>query len=52
MLLGKVISDRDLQFTVGLIKELNEILGIEIKLSATFYSQIDEQTKRTNQKLE
>ena len=50
MLSGKVISDRYLQFTVWLIKELNEILGIEIKLSTTFYSQIDKQTKRTNQK--
>jgi len=36
----------------GLIKELNRILGIESKILTIFYSQIDRQTERVNQKLE
>jgi len=32
-----IISDRGLQFTAGLIKELNRLLGIETKLSTAFY---------------
>ena len=36
-----VISDRGPQFAVGLIKELNEILGIEMKLSTVFHLQIN-----------
>jgi len=39
-------------FAVGLIKELNEMLGIETKLSTAFYPQTDEQMERTNQELE
>jgi len=39
-----VISDREPQFVVGLIKELNKILRIEIKLSTAFHLQIE----RTN----
>ena len=38
-----VISDRGLQFVVGLIKELNEMLVIETKLSMAFHPQIDKQ---------
>jgi len=34
------------------MKELNEMLGIEIKLSTAFHLQINEQMERTNQKLE
>jgi len=37
---------------IGLIKELNEMLGIEIKLLIAFYPQIDRQMERTNQELE
>jgi len=32
-----VISDRRLQFVVGLMKELNEMLEIEIKLLMAFH---------------
>jgi len=35
--------DRGPQFTAELMKELNRMLGIEIKLSISFYPQIDKQ---------
>jgi len=44
-LLESVISDREPQCAVELTKELNWILGIEIRLSTAFYPQIDEQTE-------
>ena len=44
-----VISDRGLQFAVGLTKKLNKILGIETKLSIAYYPQIDSQIERKNQ---
>jgi len=47
-----MISDREPLFTVGLIKKLNKILGIEIKLSMAFHQKTDKQIKRTNQELE
>jgi len=47
-----VISDRGPQFTVELIKELNRMLGIEIKLSTAFHLQMDGQTEWKNQELE
>ena len=47
-----IISDRGLQFTVGLMKELNEMLGIKSKLLTAFYPQTDKQTERVNQELE
>jgi len=47
-----VISDRGLQFAVGLMKELNKMLGIETKLSMAYHLQTDSQTERTNQELE
>ena len=47
-----IISDRGPQFAAGLIKELNEILGIKSKLSMAFYPQTDGQTERVNQELE
>jgi len=47
-----IILDRGVQFAVGLIKELNGMLGIETKLSMAFYLQIDRQTERANQELE
>jgi len=40
-LLESVISDRELQFTAGLTKELNKILEIETKLSMAYYPQTD-----------
>ena len=47
-LLESVISDRGPQFVAGLIKELNEMLGIEMKLSITFHLQIERERERTN----
>jgi len=46
-----MILDRESQFVVGLIKELNEILGIETKLSTAFYLQTNKQRERENQEL-
>ena len=47
-----VISDRGLQFTVEMTKELNKMLGIETKLSMAYHPETDRQTERTNQELE
>ena len=47
-----IISDRGHQFAVGIMWELNGMLGIESKLSIAFHPQIDRQTKRVNQELE
>jgi len=47
-----IISDRGAQFAVGLIKELNRMLGIETKLSTAFYLQTNGQTEQANQELE
>jgi len=47
-----IISDRGPQFTVGLMRELNEMLGIKSKLSTVFHPQTDGQTERVNQELE
>jgi len=47
-----IISDRGPQFVAGLMRELNEILGIESKLSTASHPQTDGQTERVNQELE
>jgi len=47
-----IISDKGPQFAAGLMRELNEILGIKSKLSTVFYPQTDRQTERVNQELE
>jgi len=51
-----IISDRGPQFVVGLMRELNRMLGIKSKLSTAFHSQTDgqtdRQTERVNQELE
>jgi len=47
-----IISDKGPQFAAGLMRELNEILGVKSKLSTAFHSQTDEQTERVNQELE
>jgi len=47
-----IISDRGVQFTAGMMKELNNLLGIQTKLSMAYYPQTDGQTERVNQKLE
>jgi len=46
------VSDRGLQFTAELTKELNQMLGIETRLSTAFHPQTDRQTERMNQELE
>jgi len=46
-----VISDRGLQFAAELTKELNRMLGVQMKLSTAFYPQTDGQTEHMNQKL-
>jgi len=51
-LLESVISDRGPQFVAELMKELNEILGIETKLSTAFHSQTHGEMERMNQELE
>jgi len=47
-----VISDRGAQFVVNLMKELNQMLGIETRLSTAFHPQTDGQTEKINQELE
>ena len=47
-----MVLDRESQFAAEVTKELNKILGVETKLSITFYLQIDEQTEWMNQELE
>ena len=47
-----IISDWEPQFAIGIMQELNKILGIESKLLTVFYPQTDEQIERVNQKLE
>jgi len=47
-----IISDRGSQFVAGLMRELNEMLGVKTKLSTAFHPQTDGQTERMNQELE
>jgi len=47
-----IISDRGVQFAAGMIKELNNLLGIQTKLSTAYHPQMDGQTERINQELE
>ena len=47
-----IISDRGPQFVAGLMRELNQMLGIESKMSTVFHPQTDGQTERVNQELE
>ena len=51
-LLESVVSDRSPQFAAELTKELNRMLGIEMKLSTVFHPQMDGQTEQMNQELE
>jgi len=44
--------DRGVQFAVGMMRELNNLLEIQTKLSTAYYSQTDGQTERINQELE
>jgi len=47
-----IISDRRVQFIAGIMKELNNLLGIQTKLSMAYHPQTDGQTERVNQELE
>ncbi len=48
-LLVSVLSDQKPQFTVEIIRKLNKMLSIEIKLLTSFNSQTDGQTEKMNQ---
>jgi len=47
-----IILDREVQFVVGIMKELNKLLEIQIKLSTAYHPQTDKQMERINQELE
>ena len=47
-----IISDRGVQFAAGMMRELNNLLGIQTKLSMAYHPQTDGQTERINQELE
>jgi len=47
-----IISDRGPQFAAGLMRELNEMLGIKTKLLMAFHPQTNRQTEKMNQELE
>ena len=47
-----IITDRGAQFAAGMIKELNQMLGIDTKLATAYYLQTDDQIERMNQDLE
>ena len=48
---GKVLSDKEPQFTSKFIKELLKALEIKRTLSMAYHSQTDGQTERMNQKI-
>ena len=47
-----IVLDRGVQFVVGIIRELNNLLGIQTKLLMAYYPQTNSQTERMNQELE
>jgi len=47
-----IISDRGVQFAAGMMRELNNLLGIQTKLLIAYHPQTDGQTERINQELE
>jgi len=47
-----ITLDRGVQFAAGMMKELNNLLGIQTKLSTAYHPQTDRQTERINQELE
>jgi len=46
-----IILDRGVQFVAGMMKELNNLLGIQTKLLTAYHPQTDGQTERINQEL-
>ena len=47
-----IIMDRRVQFAAGMMKKLNQMLGIDTKLSTAYHLQTDSQIERMNQDLE
>ena len=47
-----IISDRGVQFAVEMMRELNNLLGIQTKLLMAYHPQTDGQMERINQELE
>jgi len=47
-----IISDKEVQFVAEMMKKLNNLLGIQTKLSMAYHPQTDKQTERVNQELE
>jgi len=47
-----IILDRRMHFAVGMVKELNNLLKIQTKLSTAYHSQTNNQIERINQELE
>ena len=45
-----IVLDKGPQFAAELTKELNRMLGIEMRLLTAFYPQIDRQTEQMNQR--
>ena len=46
-----IVLDRGVQFTVRMMKELNNLLDIQMKFSMAYHPQIDRQMERVNQEL-
>ena len=46
-----IISDRGVQFVAEMMKELNNLLGIQTKLLTVYHLQMDGQMERINQEL-
>lgn len=49
---SSIVFDRDPRFTSKYLESLQEALGIKLRLSSAYHSQMDRQTKRTIQSLE
>jgi len=47
-----IILDRGVQFVTEMMKELNNLLGIQTKLLTAYHLQTDRQMERINQELE
>jgi len=47
-----IISDRGVQFVAEMMKKLNNLLGIQMKLSPAYHPQTNGQTEKINQELE
>jgi len=46
--LESIISDKEVQFAAEMIRELNELLRIQTKLSMAYHPQMDRQTEKVN----